>query len=413
VEILRNYPIIKDFLNKSASLLVLGPRGAGKTRFLTGLIRDFPETITVDLLDRVLFERYLRQPERLAKEVEARLRSLETPLYVFVDEIQRIPSLLNEVHRLIERYKPRLVFILTGSSARKLRREDVNLLAGRALKIDFFPLGIDEFSYSQHQDYVLQWGTLPQAFTEEDGELRAGYLESYVGTYLQEEIQREAQLRNLEGFARFLELAAVDNGMLINYSRVGRAAGISDVTVREYYTVLRDTLLAYEIPAWSFSVRRQLQKSSKWYLFDNGVLNALTGDLRAELRPGTYRYGRLFENMVISQLKQAVSKLRSPVHLFHYREPNGREIDLILQKNPHTAPVAVEIKSSSILDHKDFSSLRAFKEIYPESRTFIICNTKVSFLHDEIECLPVDGGISRVLAEAEALPQLPESQSGE
>jgi len=393
----RNYPVIERFLSKNSSILLLGPRGTGKTHFIKTALGSFENTLAYDLLSTTVFERYLRRPELFAQEVTTRLKNSTKPLLVFVDEIQRLPSLLNEIHSLIETHKPAVAFILTGSSARKLKQEDANLLAGRALHFEFFPLGIDEIEYSSHELSLLQFGSLPQPFSESDIELKIAYLETYVGVYLQEEIQREAQLRNLAAFSRFLELAASYNGQVVNYAKTAEAVGVSDLTVKEYYRVLVDTLIVHAVPAWSYSICEQLQKAPKYFLFDNGIINALLGDLRSDLRPSTYRYGKLFENFVVTQLFQAKSKGRIPVSISHYRTANGKEIDLIIQKNPHSPPVAVEMKSSVAPKLSDVPTLKAFRDKYESSRTVVLCRSPNGYEEGGVEFLPVEEGIARVL----------------
>jgi predicted AAA+ superfamily ATPase len=373
--IARHYDRIHRFLGAHKSVLVLGPRGSGKTSFLGELVKTLPGALlSIDLLRKLSFDRYLRQPELLSHEI---VRALETSerLTVFIDEIQKLPFLLDEIHHLIEQHKPRVTFLLTGSSARKLKRENANLLAGRALSVEFFPLGIDEIDFEASEAKVLEYGTLPEVFLEDDLVVRREFLHTYVGTYLDEEINREADVRNLPAFAQFLELAAVENGTPVNYRKISRGVGIADVTVKDYYELLVDTLVAYRIPAWTHSIREQLTKAPKFYLFDNGVVNALTSEFSAELRPSTNRFGRLFENFVVTQLVQQLSKARSPLKLYHYREHTGREIDIILQKNPHTPPVAIEIKSGTDPSVDSVKQLLYFQQLYPSATCLVICRT--------------------------------------
>lgn len=371
----RYYERINRFLSAHKSVLVLGPRGSGKTSYLGNLVKTLPgELLSIDLLRKSTFDRYLRQPEMLSQEIERALETSEQ-LTVFIDEIQKIPFLLDEIHRLIEQHKPRLTFLLTGSSARKLKRENANLLAGRALSVEFFPLGIDEIDFEASETRVLEYGTLPEVFLEDDQLIRREFLHTYVGTYLDEEINRESDIRNLPAFAQFLELVAVENGTPVNYRKISRAIGIADVTVKEYYELLVDTLVAYRIPAWTHSIRGQLTKAPKFYLFDNGVVNALTSEFSAELRPSTNRFGRLFENFVVTQIIQQLSKARSPLKVYHYREQSGREIDIILQRNPHTPPVAIEIKSGTDPNVESVKQLLDFQQLYPTATCLVICRT--------------------------------------
>jgi predicted AAA+ superfamily ATPase len=393
----RNYNIIIKFLRAQKSVLVLGPRGSGKTSYLGELVRGLPgELLSIDLLRKSSFDRYLRQPEILSQEVESAL-STSQQLTVFIDEIQKLPFLLDEIHRLIELHKPNVTFLLTGSSARKLKRENANLLAGRALSVEFFPLGIDEFDFESSEARVLEYGTLPEVFFQDDQILRREFLRTYVGTYLDEEINREADVRNLPAFAQFLELVAVDNGMPVNYRKISRAVGIADVTVKDYYEVLVDTLIAYRIPAWIHSIRGQLTKAPKFYLFDNGIINALTSEFSAELRPSTNRFGKLFENFVVTQIVQQLSKARSDLKLYHYREQGGREIDLVLQKNPYSPPIAIEIKSGTAPTIDTVKQLLDFKQDYPDATCLVICRTQQPYVAHGIQFCSLRDAIKQLV----------------
>jgi predicted AAA+ superfamily ATPase len=200
----------------------------------------------------------------------------------------------------------------------------------------------------------------------------------------------------MEGFARFLVLAAVENGKIVNYENIAKFAGIADTTVKAYYQLLIDTLVAYEIPAWHNSLRKQIQKGSRYYLFDNGVINALTGELLSELKPSTYRFGRLFESFIVQQIKQALEKSGSPLKCFHYREYGGLEVDLILQKNPHSTPLAIEIKSSSSPNIKDVKNLMTFKKQFPNTSQIVICETPRPYQLEGIRFFGIKEGVDFV-----------------
>ena len=394
----RNYPKISDVLSQKQSVFILGPRGVGKTYHLKRLLTRFPISLHIDLLSRQLFRRYLLQPSLFYDEIKLALsKNDKGVLYVMMDEIQLIPELLNEVHRCIEDFKNKVVFILTGSSARKLKRENSNLLAGRAIRYDFFPLTLQEIDPDIYFERVMKWGSLPEVIVRSKEEIVTEYLRTYVDTYLTEEIQRESEIRNLAGFSRFLELAAVENGNPVNYSKIGRIAGITGDTVKEYFQILVDTLIALEIPAWSHSARRRLQKASKFFFFDNGVMNALTGELRSELRPSTYRYGKLFENLVIHELYRENRILGLNIQFYHYRTSDGKEIDLILRSGPFSDPIAVEIKSGEAPKIKERSAIRLFQEEYPNSKRFVLCQTPRAYEKDGIEFVNFTEGIHQVL----------------
>lgn len=379
--LIRRYARIRDLLAARQSVLLLGPRGSGKTFYLTRLIEDFERTVHIDLLRETEFERFVRNPGAIEREVMAQVSLGGEPVLFFIDEIQRVPALLNEIHRLIELCKGKVIFLLAGSSARKLKTAHANLLAGRAISIHFFPLGIDEISYSIDDDEeLLRFGLLPQVYTHTDPTLKMAFLRSYVGTYLSEEIQREAQIRNLSSFARFLELAAVESGGVVNYTKIAKIAGVSDHTIKEYFQILVDTLVGYLVPAWCYGIREQIRQAPKQYLFDTGVINALSGEIGSEVRPATRRFGRLYENFVVTQVIHRLRREDSPFSVYHYRDTGDREVDLILQKNPFSRPVAIEVTSSPQLTSKDIGSLLYFQRTYPESECLVVCRTPRPFV---------------------------------
>jgi uncharacterized protein len=394
----RSYPNIQKGLQAKHSVLVLGPRGSGKTFYLSRLLKTFAKSRLINLLDSTVFRKYLLEPSLLYDETVKACEQLggKGTFYLMIDEIQLVSKLFLEVHRCIDELKGRVVFILTGSSARKLKREDVDLLASRALSIKFFPLCCEEINFTREFSSVMRFGTLPEILSSDDEWLRGEKLDAYVGTYLEEEIKKEAQLRSLEGFHRFLEYAASMNGEPVNYSKIGRAAMVSPPTVREYFSVLTDTLIATEIPAWAYSMKKQLQQASKYYFFDNGVLNALTGDANAVLKASNYRFGRLFENLVINEIIRYRFRHSCKVDLSYYRDLRGHEIDLIVQKNPGAKPVAVEIKSAPNPALADVSTLLDFKKDNPSAECVVLCRADQPYSREKIRFEPFISGIKLV-----------------
>ncbi len=397
MEIKRRYHYIEQFLESKQSILVLGPRGTGKTYFLTRLLKKFPNSRRIDLLSQQEFLRYLNRPSHLYDEIMYAIENTETAVYIMIDEIQLLPQLLHEVHRCLHDFEKKVIFILTGSSARKLKRQDANLLAGRAIRFDFYSLTFNEIDIKTNFAMVMKWGSLPTVFVEKQEQIIIEYLKTYVGTYLQEEVQRESEIRKLDGFSRFLECAASDNGTAVNYSKIGRAANVNSDTVKEYFQILVDTLIVTKISAWTYSMRQQLQKAPKYYFFDNGILNALTGDLPSELKPSTYRYGKLFENLVVNELIRQNSLKRYDLNLFHYRTLRGQEIDIIVQKNPNSKPVAIEIKSGESPTIKKQSGIRNFQTIVPGAKCIVICQTPIAYVDGNIDVLPFQEGIEKAL----------------
>jgi predicted AAA+ superfamily ATPase len=344
------------------SVLLLGPRQTGKSTFMSGALPG--DAWTVDLLRREEYLRYAKEPGAFRREVEEQVRrGVRT---IFVDEVQRVPELLDEVHGLIE--GSRLRFLLTGSSARKLRRGGANLLAGRATVLPMHPLVVEEHGAAFDLERALRIGALPAAVDAGDAEARE-LLRDYADTYLREEIQAEALVRNLGGFARFLDVAAAQCGELLNYASVGRDAGLAARTVQEYFGILEDTLLGMRLDAWRTSVRARLVAHARFYLFDTGVTNALNRRLTAEIDPVTR--GRLFEQWLVLECRRLLDYARSEARLFFWRTNTGAEVDLLVEKHGRVR-AAVEIKTSRRIGSADLRGLRSFGAEHPGVPRFVV-----------------------------------------
>ncbi len=382
---------IKKILGKTSSSFLFGPRGAGKTLLCQNFIQDLPLTFTIDLLQQNTYNRYVRQPGRFRQEIERAVKPSQI-LTVFIDEIQKLPLLLDEVHSLIESHKKKIRFILTGSSARKLKRGGANLLAGRAWVLNLHPLTHREGPFDL--DKALQFGTLPGVFLDDEQPARS--LKAYVETYLKEEIRQEALVRHVEGFIRFLEIAGQMNAEPLNYSRIARDCGTSAPTIQEYVSILADTMVAFSIPAWTHSIRKQLRQSPKLYFFDCGVLNAIRGELAVELSPKTFRYGRLFETWLVQEIIRLNDYQETDYKFFYWRTNSGLEVDLILQKSFQTAPVAIEIKSNEAPEEKDLRALLAFQSENPEASLVCLCRTPHPYQLKGIDILPWAQGLESI-----------------
>ncbi len=380
----RNLNILK-IISKSSSVFLLGPRGTGKTNLITVTLRDVDHSIHIDLLRGGEYQRFLNAPHLLADEVTDRMRSVTGILIVAIDEIQKLPGLLDEVHALIERYKGRIAFILSGSSARKLRRGGANLLAGRALSLFLHPLHASEVDFKLNK--VLRLGTLPAVYFAED-QIATLTLQSYVSTYLREEIQQESLVRAIDRFGRFLEFAGQVNGEPVNFAKLGKQIGVAGKTVADYYSILVDTLIAVPLPGWSESVKKQLLQSSKYYFFDCGVLNAINGYLNVDLKESSFLYGRLFETFVVSQLFASNDYESLGIRFYYWRDKGGREVDLIIARNVTTPICAVEIKSSPSPTSEDCPGFVAFAEDYPQVPKICICTTPRKYSREGIEFIP-------------------------
>lgn len=394
----KRYTKIENLLKKNQSVLILGPRGTGKSYYINHLLKSKREPIVIDLLETESYERFLKSPGALAKIITYALEST-AQVIVFIDEVQKVPALLNEVHRLIETFGKKILFILTGSSARKLRKSHANLLAGRAIYIPFFPFNILEIDLFKDFDKAMQYGTLPKAFLEKDIDLVENYLRTYTHIYLKEEIQQESLTRNIDIFSRFLEFAAFENGHPVNYSKIAKQLGVSLKTVQGHYQILEDTLIITKIPAWTFSIRKQMIQMPKYYFFDNGVLNSLTGELKTELKESSYRFGNLFENLVLNEIIRYNILMEFDYSLYHYRTNHGSEIDLILQKNIKYPPIAVEIKSGTNPTIADVKQLKVFKEEFPDSNCYVLCRTPYPYKENNITFFPFQDGIKQMFVD--------------
>jgi predicted AAA+ superfamily ATPase len=342
--------------------LLLGPRQTGKSTLVRSRLPA--KSWEVDLLHHDVFLRYSKDPSLFRREAEARIR--QGARTIFVDEVQRVPEILDEVHGLIEQHRVR--FLLTGSSARKLKRRGTNLLAGRAVTRRLHPLTVDEQGDLFDLDRTLHLGALPAVVTTSD-EDATDLLRTYAETYLREEIQSEALVRNLGGFARFLEVAAAQCGDILNYSAIGRDAALATRTVQEYYQILEDTLIGYRLDPWRKSPRARLVAHPRFYLFDTGVTNALNHRLKS--RPDRALAGRLFEQWVVLECARRIDYLESEARLYYWRTHVGAEVDLVVEKHGKIA-LAAEIKGGGRIVGADLTGLRSFGEAHPEVPRIVV-----------------------------------------
>lgn len=337
-------------LVEKKSHFLFGPRQTGKTSLIRktmGGVRRY------DLLDSSVYLALSRNPGRLAQELAPDDR------VVVIDEVQRLPDLLNEVHRLIEERKVR--FLLTGSSARKLRGGGVNLLGGRARTKYLHPLTYGELGKNYDLQRAARRGLLPSLYNSDDPQAD---LEAYAGLYLQQEIVAEGATRNIPAFSRFLRVAALCNGKIVNFTKVGNDAQVARTTVYEYFSILEDTLLLHELPAWRKSKRRKPLSSSKYYFFDVGVAGALQG---REFRLGTPEFGEAFETLLFHELA-AYRDYVSGAPLAYWRSTSGFEVDFII--GDHTA---IEAKATATVATSDIKPLNALAEEKRWKRLLCVC----------------------------------------
>ena len=346
-------------ISEKHSFFLFGARGTGKSSLIKKIFNQ-DQALFIDLLQPAEFDILNRDPDELTRRIEG-LRDGQT--WVILDEIQRIPKLLNLVHHHIEvgkgSAKQKLLFALTGSSARKLKRGTANLLAGRALVYSLYPLTHIELMEDFQISDALEWGTLPGVFNEKDVEIKRKILQAYTHTYLKEEIQAEQIIRSLDPFHLFLAVAAQMSGKIINYSEVARECGASDHSVREYFQILEDTLMGFHLLPFHESVRKRQRQNPKFYLFDNGVRRSLASQLRIPLKAKTSAYGDAFENWLICEINNLISYAERDFSLSYLRTKDDAEIDLIIER-PGMPRAIVEIKSSTHIRPEDLTTLNRF-----------------------------------------------------
>lgn len=361
------------------SCFLFGPRGTGKS---TWLRQAMPGALVFDLLDASVANPLRAHPERLSEWIPS---GIDGP--VVLDEVQRVPALLDEVHRLIE--GRRLRFVLTGSSARKLRRGGVNLLGGRALRASMHALTVAELGDDFDLERSLRFGHLPMAVTSPEPER---YLDAYVQTYLREEVQHEGLTRDLSAFSRFLEAASFSQGAPLNISAVAREASVDRKVVEGYFGIVEDLLLGFRLPVFTRRARRRLAAHPKFYFFDVGVFRALrpTGPLD---RPEEIE-GAALETLVLQEISALNDYLRLGYSLHFWRAADGAEVDFVLYGE--RGLVAIEVKRSRGLRGADLRGLRAFKRDYPEARAWLLSGAPRPSEVGGIGVLPVADGLRRL-----------------
>lgn len=373
--------LLKLPLENKHSIFLFGPRGTGKTSWLK---TNLPDALYFDLLNSETYQLLVANPARLEK--------LIPPSYdgwIIIDEVQKIPELLNEVHRLIE--GKRLRFILTGSSARSLRRKGVNLLAGRAFIFHMHPLVAQEIGDSFDLSHAVRFGLLPMAVTSENPKL---YLASYIQTYVNEEVLKEGLTRNIGAFSRFLEMASFSQGGLLNFSEIARETGLSRFAVANYFEILDDMLLSIRLYPFTKRAKRRMVAHEKFYFFDAGVYRSL--------RPRNYfdneeeAEGAALETLFLQSVRALNDYLGYDYKIYFWRTSTNVEVDFILYgpKAVH----AFEIKRSSTINNKSLRGLRSFAEDYPEAKLYVIFTGVHKEYHGNITAIPF----------AQALKELPE-----
>ncbi|NBX84465.1 MAG: ATP-binding protein [Gammaproteobacteria bacterium] len=354
------------------SIFLLGPRGTGKTAWLQQFIHD---SIYIDLLNYSVFSNLCADPSRLAEKIPPHFSG-----WVILDEIQRIPELLNEVHRLIE--TKHIKFILTGSSARKLRRHHTNLLAGRALRYNMHPLLPQEMEKDFQINKALELGLLPAAY-QYDNPHR--YLETYIQTYLQEEVIQEGLTRNLNAFTKFLEVASFSQGATINATEIAREVGIDRQVIQNYFSILEELLIAHRLPAFTKRAKRRLIQKDRFYFFDAGIYRFLRP--KGILDSPSEIEGAGLETLFLQIFLGLNDYLEWHKTIYYWKSSSGLEVDFVIYGD---SLHAFEIKHSKHITPKFLNSLKAFKEDYPMAKTYILYMGQETLYFDDIIAYPME-----------------------
>lgn len=357
---------------KKNSYFLFGARGTGKSTLLNSLYqvqsRNHPETLYIDLLDPFQEEDFQKNPSLLKERISDN-KQLKR---VIIDEIQKIPKLLDVVHQLIEKHK-NIQFIMTGSSARKLKRDGANLLGGRAFSLRLHPFTFLEAPNTKNLLEMLSWGTLPKIYEYEDDSDRLRFLRTYTQTYLKEEIQLEQLSRNIQRFRQFLEFSAQTNTEIINYSNIAQQSGLDEKTIANYFEILSDTMIGHFLEPFNESVRKRQSQKPKFYLFDVGIYRYLTQQANIKLTIGSSEYGKVFEQFIVCECFRLNDYYEKDYRFFFLRTKDGAEIDLIVKLNTHSK-ILIEIKSTNHVIDKDFFHLNNLAQDIKHKEKWIICN---------------------------------------
>ncbi len=376
-------------LSRQSSFFLFGPRGTGKStlikeRYFSGARKS---VLYMDLLDPSVEDFYRRAPEDLYNQALASKYK-----WIIIDEVQKLPKLLDIAHKLIE--ERGIKFVLSGSSARKLKRGGSNLLAGRAFVFNLYPFTHVELGNDFNLTQALTYGTMPRLLSLKNNE-KHEYLNAYSLTYLKEEIQVEQIVRKLDPFRLFLEIAAQMNGQIINFSKIANEVGVDTTTVQNYYSILEDTLLGFFIPSYHKSVRKSQRLSPKFYFFDTGVCRSLRRVTSIPVLSRTYEYGLYFEHFVILEIIRLADYYRKQWKFYYLKTKDGSEIDLIIDSARKT--LCVEIKSNKKVSGSDIRHLVNLGKDIPRSKLFCLSRERQKKIINKVSCMEWREGIKELL----------------
>jgi len=378
------------FRPPSKSFFLLGPRGTGKSTFIH---KYFDDALRIDLLDPERLRQLSAAPERLKELVRAHKKSSS----IIIDEIQRVPELLTVVHSLMDEDKSR-IFILTGSSARKLKRSWVDLLGGRALLCAMHPFLAAELGTKFDFDNALRFGLLPLVISSDNP---AQVLHAYAALYLREEVQMEGLVRNIGNFSRFLETISFSHASILNISNIAQECAVERKTVEGYVEILEDILLGWRLQIFTKRARRKLAGHPKFFLFDAGVFRSLrpqgTFDKPEEID------GQALEGLVGQHLKAWIDYSDSKHEMFFWRTRSGVEVDFVI--HGQDGIYGIEVKNSRVVRPADLRGLSAFKDEYPESKTLLLYRGKDRILKNDVLCMPCDEFLTSLRPGYSLLPE--------
>lgn len=382
----KNYSRFLQHSNESYFLF--GPRGTGKT---TWLKMNYPDALVIDLLSTSAYISFSANPERLHELIEGN----PDKKTIIIDEVQRIPAILTLVHKIIEEKKG-IQFILTGSSSRKLKREGIDLLAGRALLKKCHPFIASELGEDFNLEFALKKGILPLVV---DSQNPSDVLNTYISLYLREEIQNEGLIRNIGNFARFLEAISFSHGSLLNLAQVSRECQVERKTVEAFVTILEDLMLGYRIPVFTKRAKRILISHNKFYFFDSGVFQSLRP--KGILDRAEEISGQSLEGLVLQHLMAWKDYSNNKKNIYFWRTKSGVEVDFIIYGE--TEFCAIEVKHSDKVNSTDLKSLNAFKTDYPESKLLLLYRGKERLKIGEVLCLPVEEFLKNLFPNAKII----------
>lgn len=389
------FPRLRHVSHKH-SFFLFGPRGTGKSTLLK---KRFSSTqcLWLDLLDSSVEEQFFLNPSNLYAIVKALPEKIT---HVVIDEIQKVPKLLDEVHRLIE--ETNKLFILTGSSARKLKHGGANLLAGRAFVYHLHSLSCFELKEQFDLNQALHWGTLPKIFSLSGNIEKSEFLRSYADTYLKEEIWNEHVIRKLPPFRRFLEVAAQSNGKIINYANIAKDVGVDDKTIKEYFCILEDTMIGFFLEPFHNSFRKRLVEKPKFYFFDPGVVRSLSRRLSIPLIPKTAAYGEAFEHFILLEFIRLSSYFQPDYRFSFIRTAGDVEVDLVIER-PGKPLLCIEIKSSSTIDESDIGSFIRITKDIEHSEAIVLSQDRFVKKFGHVTCYPWEQGIVECFPEIKGI----------